>query len=83
MHAAATEATAMHAASPSHAAASAVTAATTTATTARQGGTWLGKCHNARQRGCNNTQTGRDANAFHPDLLLLHSVAAEVAAAKR
>jgi hypothetical protein len=60
------------------AAATAVATTTAPAAAARQGGVWLRKYQNARERRYSNSQAACDANAFHADPLL--SVAAGLAA---
>ena len=69
---------AMAATTKAAATAVATTTAPAPAAAARQGGVWLRKYQNARERRYSNSQAACDANAFHADPLL--SVAAGLAA---
>src|SRR5205807_2356762 len=60
---AATEAATMEAAAEA-------AAVTTAATAPRLSCNWLGECQNARERGGGEAHTPRNADRFHPDLLL-------------
>jgi hypothetical protein len=73
--AAAMEPAAAEAATVTTPASTAMTTSAAASTTTRHGGTGLGECQNACERGNSNTQTTADADCLHADLLLTHDAA--------